>query len=247
MTAFSLMEEMGAALSKQDSFTADVTGGLDLGAASHGITLEVGMDFAMGVEMLRDKGLFHADGTAAVSMLGMDAEMPLELYGRMEEPLTLYLRVLDAWVKQSTELRGVSLGDITISDWENLRELTDNANLREETEEINGRTAYRIDMTLPGALLRSTAGLLGPESGSEADDLDWDSVTLNTVFWIDAETRLPIRQSLWLEGTLSGGSLRLTRLQAQIDYTGFGTVGDIVIPPEALNAPAADSLLDSLI
>lgn len=247
LTAFSLMEDMGRSLSAQDSFTASVTGGTDLGVASGGVTMGVKMDFVMDVEMLREPGVFHADGTAAVNMLGMDADMPLEIYGRIGEPLTLYVKVLDTWFRQQTELNDVSPVDLSLSDLKNLQELTDCANLLEETEEIGGHTAYRIDMTLPGSLLKEIAEKLDTDIPDAAESLDWDALTLNAVFWIDTQTRLPVRQSIWFDGDLPGSSLRISRLQAQIDYTGFGTVENIVIPPEALNAPEPDKLLDALL
>lgn len=241
-TAASLLREMGETLSQTASSVSRAQGSVVMSGRAGGENAELRLDLDMDCETVREPVLIHAAGTMGIAAMGMDMDMPMEFYSAEEgEELAVYVKVLDTWMQQRTarppEEELPEAGAL-------LEELSKNAVLLETAEEIRGTEAYRIDMTVPGAALNETAGLLSMPAEAR---IDWGAVQLNGTVWLDRETKLPLRVSVKLLSPIQSGELTISGMEILVDYTGFDTVGSLAVPPEAKAAPAADSLMEGML
>jgi len=244
-TAASLLREMSENLTAARSCTAAVQGFVDFRQESDGSAAELRLDADLTADVLREPRLaMHLDGSAGFAILGMDMDLPLEMYlVDEEESMTLYLRVLDSWVKQSVPMPETSSdGEKSVKGMSALAEL---AVLQEATEQIRDTETYRIDMTVTGDMLLSA--IKGAGQGSGSVPLDLSGVKIACTLWLDTETRLPVRQTVTMDTPIAMDGMSIQRFQILADYTGFGTVESIAPPPEAAGAPELENSLGELL
>ena len=244
-TAASLLREMSENLAAARSCTAAVQGFVDFRQEADGSAAELRLDADLTADILREPRLaMHLDGSAGFSLLGMDMDLPLEMY-LMDEgtSMTLFLRVLDSWVKQSVPLpETASEGDQALK---GVSGLAEHAVLQEATEQIRDTETYRIDMTVTGDMLLEA--IRGTGQGSGSVPLDLSGVKIACTLWLDAETRLPVRQTVAMDTPIAMDGVSIQRFQILADYTGFGTVESIAPPPEATGAPELENSLGELL
>ncbi len=241
-TAASLLREMSDGLAQTASSVSQTQGSVVMRGEAGGESLELRLDLAMNCETVREPVTIHAAGTMGFAAMGMDMDMPVEFYSADEgEEMAVYVKVLDTWMQQRTARpSGEELPDPDAL----LEELSKNAVLLETPEEIRGTEAYRIDMAVSGTALAATAGLLDMPANT---GIDWSAVRLDSTFWLDRETKLPLRVSIKSVSPIQSGELTISAMEILVDYTGFDTVNGIAIPPEAKAAPNADSLMENLL
>ncbi len=100
--------------------------------------------------------------------------------------------------------------------------------LRDEEELVGEKKCYRLDYEICGEELALPAA-----AGVSVEG--WDELAYTMTCWVDAETVLPARVSVSVEGPIGTEEFLLRRGTVLVDFTGFGTVESIVIPPEAFN------------
>ena len=152
-TAASLLREMEENLAAEGSCTAAVQGYADFRQETAGVSAEMRLDADLTADILYEPRLaMHLDGSAGFAVLGMDMDLPLEMYLREEEEtVTLFLRVLDTWVKQIVPLpEQTADGDLAL---QGMSALAEHAVLQEEAEVVRDTEAYRIDVTVTGDML----------------------------------------------------------------------------------------------
>ena len=237
VTAATLLRDMNERLREQGSATAEVQAALSFTADNGGETMAFPLDMALTLDMIFEPLQYHAAGSAGMAYMGMDMELPLEVYARQQDgSLCTYVNVLDRWMRQSVETgEGSGLPALTGVDLS--EEILAAAVLSEEPERVLDRDARRIDLTVTGSMLQKALSAVDSEASAEMDRIDWDGVSVSCVFWIDPETGLPVRQSIKTTAPIRGGEVSIDKLELLIDYTGFGCVSGITIPEEALNAP----------
>ena len=239
-TAESLLAEMGEKIAAEPSLSVAVQGSLAL-VRTDPETGDVGLDMDLDLsgEMIRQPMILHVSGSAGLDLMGMDMDLPLEIYAREQDGgFDSYTNVMGLWMHQRVATDGSGLGgDLSVpAEWGR------DARLAEETEIVNGRAAYRIDMTVTGEMFAAAAGRLA----DTAEDIAWGLAAADTTLWIDRETQLPLRQTLSITAPIRSGELSIQALSLVIDYTGFGAVSGIDIPPEALSTPELGSLPGSI-
>ena len=244
VTAASLLRDMNDRMREQGSASADVQASLSFSLQAEDGTVAFPLDLALSMDMIFEPIQYHAKGSAGMTLMGMDVDLPLEFYAQQQDDsVCTYVNVLDAWMQQSVdftegnhplELAGMDLPE----------EILSAAVLAEEPEEVLGRTAWRIDLPIRGSMLRDVFSTLEEDAKEAADRIDWDSVRIECAFWVEQETGLPVRQSVTLASPIRGEEASIDKLELLIDYTGFGCVSGITIPPEALNARIEDVLDD---
>ena len=242
VTAASLLKNMNDLLREQRSAEAEVQASLSFRMNSEEQTVSFPVDMALTMDLIFDPIQYHAKGTAGMTMMGMDVDLPLEFYARQQDgSVSTYVNVLDRWMQQSVEITEGD-GPLEIAGLDLPEEILNAAVLHEESEEVLDRTAWRIDLPIRGSSLKKALSGMEEDSREAAEEIDWDSVNLECVIWIEQETGLPVRQSVKLLSPILGKSLDIDKLELLIDYTGFACVDGITIPPEALNARNEDVL-----
>ena len=248
-TAASLLKEAAEKQAAADSAAGTVQGKVALATKQSGIKMEIKMDLDLDFEAMRAPIAVHAGGNIGLSLLGMDADLPMELYALEEDgELAAYIKVMDSWMQQRTakpaETQTANMDSILAL----TGAITDTAVLQEATEEIRGVQAYRIDGTITGEMLQpilaeaASSGELSSDALSLLDDLQ-----LEATMWLDTETGLPLREEVRLASPWElKNEASFSALDLLIDFTGFGTVSGVTVPPEAKDAPQVDSVLESL-
>ena len=245
VTAESLLRDMNERLREQGSASAEVQAALSFTADNAGETVAFPLDMALTLDMIFEPLQYRAAGSAGMAFMGMDMDLPLEVYARQQDgSLCTYVNVLDTWMRQSVgTAEGSGLPALTGADLS--EEILAAAVLSEEPERVLDRDARRIDLTVTGSMLQKALSAADSEASAEMDRIEWDGVSVNCVFWIEPETGLPVRLSIKTAGPIRSEGVSVDRLELLIDYTGFGGVSGVTIPPEALNAPDG-SVLDSV-
>ena len=76
-TAESLLRDMQENLSAQSSCAGSLKGTMEFGTSVEGLTLNIPMDLSLNYEAIFDPAQVHADGTIAMSFLGISMDIPL--------------------------------------------------------------------------------------------------------------------------------------------------------------------------
>ena len=203
-----------------------------------------GMDFSLPMKIKMSGGSRFApytakmNGTVGSSILGVDVELPVEIYASAEnEQADLFFRVDNgAWSRSSLSLgepwqkmlAGIGLSADMISD----------AVLYEGTTLSDGRECRRIDVKLQGKTWNELFGKTDDLSEKE-QNASSDGSTMEMSLYIDAETMLPVHISARTDKSLKMMEYTLNDLKVEIAYSRWGAPESIEIPPEARNAASA--------
>ena len=243
VTAASLLGDMNARLREQGSFSADMQASLTFTVtAGRESPVTFPLDMALTMDAVCEPLQYHAAGSAGMTLLGMDVDLPMEFYAVEDGgALNTYVKVLDAWMHRSAPLaEGEQAADLTGLDLSG--DILAAAVLAEEPEEVLGRSARRIDLPIRGGALKSIFSALDEVGQAASLEVDWDGAALACTFWVEQDTGLPVRQSVKLTAPIRGEGASIDAMELLVDYTGFGGVSSITVPAEALNAPEESDL-----
>ena len=237
VTAETLLRDMSLRLKEQGSSSAEVQASLSFTVTEGEQTAVFPLDMALTLDAIYEPLQYHAVGSAGMSFQGMDVDLPMEFFARQEDAaFSTYVKVLDAWMRQSVRIDGEQPGGLTGLDLP--ADVLATAVLAEEPEEVLGRSVRRVDLTLPGSAIKQLFSDLEGAGKAAA----WDGASLSCTFWVDPESGLPVRQSVRLTAPIRGEGTSIDAMELLVDYTGYACVDRITVPAEALNALEADPL-----
>ncbi|MGN0334637.1 MAG: DUF6612 family protein [Lachnospiraceae bacterium] len=246
VTAESLLKEAQANMQKMESFTGDMDMQISMGMSSDEMGMNMNIDMGMDgtFESMTDPQIFHLDGSMTMSMLGMSMDM--EVYTQAEEDkIVTYTGVMGTWVKQETDL------DENVETLQDMYSMVGDGQdmiLAEKTEMFDGREVYVLTAKVSGEQLESLLGQMESMTG-EMGTMDLSSMTADVTMKIYKDMMLPasviVDMTVGGEGMESNGmTVTLDKMNVTMNYTGYNDVENITIPEEALNAQAADSMLE---
>lgn len=134
------------------------------------------------------------------------------------------------------------------------------ADLQEETVEVNGEEAWQINTVLRGPLLKEMLQKSGTKMPFDIDDVDWDKVGIPSEIYIYRESQLPARMVLDcrdLGSAIFGDMLdqitsevpvedikiEISGCMIDLTFTNYDGVEPFEIPQEARDAASSDSLM----
>ena len=134
------------------------------------------------------------------------------------------------------------------------------ADLQEETVEVNGEEAWQINTVLRGPLLKEMLQKSGTNMPFDINDVDWDEVGIPSEIYIYRESQLPARMVLDcrdLGSAIFGDMLdqitsevpvedigmEISGCTIDLTFTNYDGVEAFEIPQEARDAASSDSLM----
>lgn len=198
MTAGKLVVKTAAALAETPMTSARMEAELEMSAGVLGVSLETGMAVNMDLVMSAEPYRAYLDTELVMSIFGQDLSQTMQTYIQSEgDALTTYTYAGRGWTKTVLEPSARETGGQLDLEWlkaKPVEELT----LEEETRTVDGREVYVLSCTINGAELQQLLETMGNAGVSGETDISVLSVP--AVFYIDAETFLPVRLELELRG-----------------------------------------------
>lgn len=224
MDAETLYQKMNEAVKGSTAQSLDAQLELDLSFATMGMTIDMGFDIGMGMEMKTDLSAVHVDMTLDMDVLGQNEKTTMDVYVAVDgDNLVTYVYegASDTWIK-STE------GDIQqfMAEYQALaQELESDAmpkgvlTLAEEqvtvgerkcyvlTEQMDGETMQGFMSQYMDQILAEAMEAEGAELDAESQEvldliknMDWSKLNYTVVYHVDAETFLPRETSVEILG-----------------------------------------------
>ena len=190
--------------------TMDMELEMDIDLEQAGMAFEMGMDmdYRMNMKMQSDPYAAYGDITLDMNMdlLGqnMDVSETMQMYMVMEDGKLVNYTHADstgAWERQEAELKDAAQS----LDYSFLKDMIPEITLDEEKQTLNGREVYVIRLTLTGEQMQRVmngAGGMQDALGQMGMDgeLDMTSLTVPAVFYVDAQSFLPVQIEMEISG-----------------------------------------------
>ena len=221
MDAKTVYQNMSEAVKAVTAQSADVEMDLEMKMSTMGMTMTVGVALDMTSMVKSDLSSMYMDMNMEMKALGETEEMKMEMYGTMEDGAMVYYTydiTEDLWVKTTMDeyadmmnkLKGMSMQftDVT-SDSLFLAKLPETINDRKcykLTEQINGESIQELMGDYMTTALNQMTGAeeLDEESMAQVEavlkGLDWSMLSGSMVYYVDAETYLPVETSMEILG-----------------------------------------------
>ena len=231
VTAESLTRVIGRRLWRQQSAEFSVQGSFDMVRDTGRGMSDMTLDMSFQGELITTDVQLHLDGSADMSLMGITMVFPMVLYVRQEpDALSVSVEAMDQWSRQTLPIPPDVLDGMLsrILDYSTDQEVLRHVILRDEEELVGDKKCYRLDYEIRGGELELPAA-----AGVSVEG--WDELVYTMTCWVDTETVLPARLSVSVEGPVGTEEFLLRRGTVLVDFTGFGTVESIIIPPEAFN------------
>ena len=233
MTAQKLVEEMAAAAEGRQMTRTSVTMEMEMSMESEGVAMTMAMSSTADTMVSMEPYAAYTDTTMTIDMDGQQITETSQVYMLEEEgKLVNYTHAdsLDMWQKLDT---GMSLDEIMVQytgyDW--MKEKPENElALAEGTQMVGDREVYVMNCTLTGQEMQQALNGMSnledmlAQSGLEA--LDYTALTVPTVYYIDAETYLPVQMDMTIEGM---SEMMNSLMSGMLDQTEDGTDIDMSI------------------
>lgn len=275
MTPEKLVEEMANASKEKTMTQMTMDLALDASMGAEGVTMDISVGMGTDVMMALDPYAMYMDVVLDMSMLGEEISESMEIYMLEEDGEAVSYTYMDSagqWTRQAAE---VDMDAMTASgqgasyDW--LLDKTGNdLALAEEKPQVNGRETYMLtailgwDDMMKAMEAMDSAALEEALGGAELEDLlaeaglgDLNLSVLNftTVYYIDAETYLPLKMEMDVLGldvllsdimkaAMAGLSpeeqvemdIAVNQFRAVLDNISYDPASIPALPPEAADA-----------
>ena len=221
MDAKTVYQNMSEAVKAVTAQSADVEMDLEMKMSTMGMTMTVGVALDMTSMVKSDLSSMYMDMSMEMKALGETEEMKMEMYGTMEDGDLVYYvyeSTEDMWIKTAmneyTDIMGQFNGltlDLTNAPSESL-------SLAKSQETINDRKCYKLTEQIDGAAIQEQMGdymtqALSQMTGAEDLDeesmaqleavmkeFDWSKLSGSVVYYVDAESFLPVEMSVEILG-----------------------------------------------
>lgn len=209
MTIEKLMENMNKSMADKTVTYSEVA--MEMGG-SYEMNV-MGMDMSMDMLLNMDVEMWTSDNPVKTYMEGsmniemMDESIDSEIKSYMEEDGDLlvsytYTGMDDSWTYSEEEFDAEEYQTMSSISTLPMEERFSDATLDEETIELNGREVYVLRLTCTGEDLDALMSELGGSmlGSSDYGDISFGSLSVPAVYYVDAETFLPVQMELEIEG-----------------------------------------------
>lgn len=252
MSADEIMEKYAENNLSVDNCEATMKMEMEMGQDGSDETFKVSVDSSMQIMTTPD---YKAYITMAMDM-GELGNYDVDTYIMKDgDSYYTYMYSMDTWMKQALP------SDDLIESFENYSDQIDmnlyiknmkNFSLAGE-ETVGDKETYKIEGTISGDSLKEIVENieLAETAGVDAEAFDYSSVgDLPLSIWVSKDDFKPVK--IYMDLSSMMGSIMSTQglgvtvpvCTVEVEYTGFGTVTDIVLPEEAKNAVSLDDSLD---
>ena len=257
MDAKTVYQNMTEAVKAVTAQSADVEMDLEMKMSTMGMTMTIGVALDMTSMVKSDLSSMYMDMSMEMKAMGETEETKMEMYGTMEDGALVYYiyeSTEDMWIKTAMneytdimgQLNGLTL-DLTNAPSESLF-------LAKLPETINDRKCYKLTEQIDGAVIQEQMGdymtqalsqmtgmeELDEESKAQAEavmkSLDWSKLSGSMVYYVDAETYLPVETSMEILGMGDVFNSMISALMEQMaaEYEEYGEE----IPEISIEIPA---------
>ncbi len=167
-----------------------------------------------------------------------------------------YMNTMDTWMKQEIASDSIEDEIATYSDQVNMDiyiKNMKNFSLAGE-EQIGERETYKIEGIISGDSLKEVMenSSVGDYAAVDLDEIDFSGIgDLPVSFWVDKKDFTPVKIYMDMAALLNSmmtaenAGVTVNSCVLELEYTGFGTVKDIVLPEEAKDAIMMDDVDDT--
>lgn len=206
MTAERLVQEVLSATAAKPMTSTTAETQMDITIAGQGITMEMNMDMTMVNMASLEPYTAYSEMVIAMNILGEQTTQTTRQYMREQEgTLVSYVHVEEenSWNKVELNLDT----DKLMQESQNYNYLTqataEELHLAETTQLYNGREVYVLSINLQGQQMQEAMASM--ESLREllegtGIDFDFSALTVPTVYYVDAETYLPVGMEMDIQG-----------------------------------------------
>lgn len=219
--AKTVYQNMSEAVKSVTAQSADVEMDLEMKMSTMGMTVTIGMVMDMTSMVKSDLSSTYMDMSMEMKALGETEETKMEMYGTMEDGAMVYYTydsTEDLWVKTSMDEYADMMNKLKGMSMQLTDATSDSLFLAKLPETINDRKCYKLTEQIDGASIQEQMGdymveFLNQMAGTEELDeeskaqaeavlksLDWTKLSGSMVYYVDAETYLPVETSMEILG-----------------------------------------------
>lgn len=198
---------------------------------------EVGFAMDMDIESTADPEASHIKGTVSMKVLGMDFNVPIEMYAVTEnEENVTYTLLEDQWTRETADSEETAgeLEDIAGS----MTEYADQFTLAEDLVNVNEQECFELSGELDGSVLGSLTELdmfdSLAEYGIEANELE--GAVFPCTIDIYRDSILPARMYLDMADTMTslveGSGTDVSECSLELTFSEYDSIDGIHIPEE---------------
>ena len=244
-TPENLLRDMTEKMDKEESVVMNLKFNINLSAG--GEELAVGMD--MDMEVTAEPEASHAKGEVSFDIAGSGMSTEMEMYSVEEDgQYVTYTMMEGEWTKEAAD-EEESLGDIEGMTGD-IRDYADKFELGEDLAEINGEDCFELTGELDGDILSEIflSDMLDSFSGYGLDEETVSDMVFPCTIDIYKDTILPARILFDLTDAfgpaMEDAGVAASDCYMEMTFMEYGSVDEIVVPDEALEAEAGSGLLD---
>lgn len=209
MDAETLVQKMNEAIGDKSPSSMTIAMELEMTMKVQGTSMD--MSIALDSALVQSDTASYVDMDMTLGMLGIKQEMNMETYTTLEDGKYvnyLYSELDDTWLRSEVDADGLS-DQAPVTAYASLAELPpEELTLDEEKQTLNDREVYVLRATLSGAQMQDTFTSALGTSAEDLDEMtatvmkemDFTPVSAPTVFYIDAETFLPVKMEMDIQG-----------------------------------------------
>lgn len=220
MDVETLVQKMDEAMKDLSAFGGNMEMDLEMTMGMSGITLNMnmGMDVDMQVDIENRAGYIGMDAT--VEVLGQSEKVGMEMYMNAEDgKMVTYTHdtSADIWTKSEEEADFSEAMDKFQTSEGTFSEMPkDKMSLAKEKETVDGHECYVLTVDMDGEYFKDTMEKSMEESMEESTEeldeeskelmenlmksVDWSALSCKMVYYVDAETFLPVKMTGELDG-----------------------------------------------
>lgn len=220
MDVETLIQKMDEAMKTVTAQSAEVEMDLDMKITTTGVSMNMGMDMDMGIRAKSDFSAAYVDMTMAMEALGQTEETSMEMYAATEDgAMVSYVHesTTDTWVKSVEENFSESMGELMGMEQTMTEMPKEMLSLAKKQETVNDRKCYVLTAEMKGEVFQEYMGeymeqMMTQISGAEEmdqesqaamesmADMDWSTLSAKAVYYVDAETFLPLEMTVEVQG-----------------------------------------------
>ncbi len=236
MDVETLVQKMDEAMKTVTAQSADAEMNLEMKITSMGVTMNMGIGMDMDFRAKSDFSAMYMDMNMAMEALGQTEDMNMELYATMEDGAMVsyaYESTTDTWVKTVQEGYGEMLGGLMDLQQGMAEMPKEQLSLAKKQETVNDRKCYVLTVDIGGEYVQEYMGkymgqMMNQITGQEAldeesqdamealKDLDWSKLSSKTIYYVDAETFLPLEGSMEILGMGEAMNSMIETLMAEM-------------------------------
>lgn len=258
-TAVSVARDTIEAMRDVRSLNQEMNLTLEAGISAQGVNTSMKMAMEMDADVSTDPYLMRAEMNMSITALDQTQETELEMYAeKPESDFVVYMRTKEgtddgAWTKTTQSAAGMNTDLYSRAIYEAIADNKTDAELQEETQTIDGKECYVIDVALSGELFTDAIGAAGEAIGQSDLGAAADGTSAPARLYVEKETSYPVKMEVDAKefggaiiNAVMGNSVETEGVDISVEnytlestFEDFNDIEAIEIPEEAKNASEA--------